>query len=184
MKFSRHVENYVENFKVCWKKVENFKVCGKPCWKFQSVLKIMVKIPRHVENHVENFKACWKLCWKFQGRLKKCWKSKVCWKCVENFIMVRYEKSTVTFWIFSPNLHNFLIWYICVWRIISAVDYNFCPDNNLVRIGVSICWISFSQVIWPFFPKFKFFWEWKWVYNLSVGFRMKILFQVYSGKRV
>ena len=31
-------------------------------WKFQGVLKTMLKITRHVENHIENFKVCWKPC--------------------------------------------------------------------------------------------------------------------------
>ena len=52
----KHVENCVKNH------VEIFKGYWKLCWKFQGILKTVLKITRCVENHIKNFQVCWKPC--------------------------------------------------------------------------------------------------------------------------
>ena len=102
--FSYNVSANVSNFQV-WNVL-------KTCWK------TILKISRHVKNHVENFKKCWKLCSKFEGVLKTILKIS---RCIENYIMVKYEKNfqgvlklKPAIPVFSQIIYNFLRLYIYV----------------------------------------------------------------------
>ena len=136
LKISRHVENHVKNFKVCWNivfkmhyrfqhvpefsfqhalQISTCFIDFNMCWNFQIAFSRCFQHISNKKNHLW-YEPCWKLCWKpcqiFQSVLKTMLKiSRHVEKPCRKFQSV--SKITVT-WPLCDPFHQF-------WNIIAGI---------------------------------------------------------------